>query len=389
MLSPRSPRLRYGAGAAGGLLLLGAVLVAPYGSGPARSAAADTLPATPAAGLTAEPGSGTETEAEALRAKVDALSTEVARLAGDEDEALAGRLGGERGGFTVAYGPPIAYVGPDDVVYEFAVGDEPAITGRVTATFDDGRATRLVVVPDRPLDQPLDEPADADWGADEAPPALTAFLPADVDLAADEIDPLDVDEVTGASDALAAATGGAEVGACPPAGGTGFVAAFTRPTEETISAITLAASSGGGGLAAGELVGADQGRTRDGASAVANSSLGGVVTVNGIRVQAFNARPDAEVEGAAPSEGSLYAVEVEIANDGRRPLPYQPSDFVLVDGDGNELSASCGGVEPGITSGEIAAGEAVSGWVTFVVPDGFAPERFVFLGPDARVGFGL
>lgn len=380
LLSGRSPRLRYGAGALAGLLVLGGALSAPLGLGLSRSgvAAADV-------GGTPAPAAA---EIEDLRSQVSALSTEVARLTGEENEALAARLGGERGGFTVAYGPPIAYLGPDDVVYEYEVSDgEPALAGRVTASFAEGRATRLVVVPDRPFEKPLDEADAADWDPAEAMTPIRAFLPGDAE--AESVDLAEVDEFTGASEALAGALGAADAGACTPSGGTGFVVSLTRPTAETISTIILEATEGGGGIAAGELVEPDQGRTRGGASAVANSSLGGVVTVNGIRVQAFNSRPDAEVEGVTPDEGSFYAVEVEIENDGQRPLRYQPSDFVLVDADGQELSAGCGGVEPVVESGEIAPGEAVSGWVTFVLPDGFEPTRFVFLGPDARVGFDL
>lgn len=377
----------FGGGLAVLALILLVVVTGPMAAGSGRAADVGGD-----AGGTATPtGEGTPAEVEELRSQVAALSTEVARLAGDEDETLAGRLGGERGGFTVAYGPPLAYLGPDDVVYEVAE------VGRLTAGFVDERARRLVVVPDRPEEKPSDEADPADWSLAEAEEVALRFAPADAAfgeeglataLAAtgDEAEP-----ATGSSEALAVVAAPLEAGACPTAGGQTFGVAFTRPTEETVSAITLELAAGdGGAVAAGELVEAEDGRTRGGASAVANSSLGGVVTVNGIRVEAFNTRADAEVEGVdAPAEGNLFAVEIAVENGTERALGYQPSDFVLVDPDGRELSAACGGVEPAIAIGELAPGEALEGWVTFVLPEEFEPERFVFLAADARVGFEL
>jgi len=382
----RSRIATVGLGAAGGVALVGALLAAAVGSG---VAGADTA-ASPTAvsvelGAATPPAAGQEVED--LRAQVSALSTEVARLAGDEDEALAGRLGGERGGFTVAYGAPVAYVGPDDVVYQYQVGEEGR-TGRVTAFFEEGRAQRLVVVPDRPEAKPLDEPDEADWSPEEALEVATAFLPGDAALAEAEVDPAAVEEVGGTSEALAAAVAPEAPGACPPAGGAGFNVLFTRPTDETVSAVTLETAAGGPTLAAGELVEADQGRTQRGGSARANSSLGGNVTANGVRISATDTRPDAAVENA-PAEGSVYAVQVEIENGTNASLAYQPSDFVLVADDGRELSASCGGLEPAIAAGELAPGEAIDGWVSFVVPEDFTPERFVVLTANARVGFEL
>jgi hypothetical protein len=377
----KNDRTTAGVGIAGTALLTATLVLA----GGARLGLAQDA-ATPAA---SDPAAVAEATADALRDEVAALSTEVARLAGDEDETLTGRLGGERGGFTVAHGAPVAYVGPDDVVYEFAAGDDPAVAGRVTASFADGRAERLVIVPDRPLDKALDEPDEADWAPETAAAAVTAFLPEDAAYDDGELDLAGAEEATGSSEALAAATAPSEPGACPTAGGAAFTLSVTRPTEETISAVTVELASGGaaGTLAAGELVEGDQGRTRGGASAVANSSLGGVVTVNGLRVEAFNVRPDAEVEGVDPGEGTLFAVELAVENGTERAISYQPGDFVLVDGEGRELSASCGGLEPVIAAGELAPGDSLEGWVTFVLPDDFEPERFVFLAADARVGF--
>ena len=49
----------------------------------------------------------------------------------------------------------------------------------------------------------------------------------------------------------------------------------------------------------------------------------------------------------------------------------------------------CGGVDPAITSGTVAAGETLEGWVTFQVPSNFTPTRVVFSASNALVGFNF
>jgi hypothetical protein len=364
-----------------GALLVGAI-VAYTTDGGAQPGAAQDAAETPEATATR---AAEEAELADLRTQVAELSTEVARLSG-AGEAVLGRLGGARGGFAEEYGEPVTFVGPDQAIYD--VSD----VGRLTATFADGLAKQLVVVPPRPPDKPIDEADSADWTLDQAREIARRFAPADATF--DEELPGDVSGVVeaGSSEALATALGPAadEAAACPPAAGSGaFTITFTQPTAETVSAITLAAAAAPSELPTTEVTPADQGRTGRGGGAVANSSLGGTVTVNGIRAQAHGARSDVEGTRAPAADHRFYAVEATIANQTDRPLAYDLVDFVLVDDQGRELTAICGGAEPAITRGELAPGDEVEGWITFQVPVDFTPTRFVYLVDSAKIGFNL
>lgn len=328
-------------------------------------------------------------ELDGLRTQVAGLSTEVARLSG-EATTLAGRLGGDRAGFDAAYGAPTSFVGDDQVGYE------TESFGRLTVTFADGIARRLVASPDRPVDKAGSEADPADWTTDEAREIAAGLAPEDAEL--DEEQPNeDGDQVTatGSSAALAGVAATATEFGCPATLAT-FSATFTMPTAETVSAITLESTSetllASADPAAEGDDGDEESNASGGGGAVANSSLGGTVTVNGVQVQALSVRRDAEGE-TAPAAGSSYlAVEVTIGNGSDGTLGYEPTHFLLVDDGGQELAAVCGGVEPAITGGELAAGDETEGWVSFAVPAGFEPERFVYLvegSTRTRVGFGL
>lgn len=327
-----------------------------------------------------------EAELTELRGQVAALSTEVARLAGPDQTGLAGRLGGDRAGFSDTYGEPVAFFGPDDVLYD--VGD----VGSLAVSFVDDRAKRLVVSAPRPPAKAMDEADDADWTVDEARRIAAGFAPADADLP-DDGTPTDDGNlvISGTSPSLAA--GGGELGAgdCPPPGETGaFTVRFTMPTRDTVSSIVLEAATTTDGFGPATSVPAASGRTTGGGGAVANSSLGGTVVVNGVRVVASQARIDAESPRPLTEGTQLVSVDLAIENMTNGPLGYQPADFVLVGQDGTELVAVCGGTEPSITAGELVAGETIEGWVSFIIPEGFDPERFVYLvggTTSVRVGF--
>lgn len=314
-----------------------------------------------------------EAELADLRTRVAELSTEVAGLGGNDEEALAGRLGGQRAGFDEAYGEPTGFVGEDQV--EYAVPD----VGRLTATFEDGRAVRLVASPERPADKPTSEPDAADWDLERAQEIVDRFAPLDAELAEPErARPAEGREAAGESPTLAegAATPEASDG-CPAADGGAFTVSYTTPTRQTVSAVTLELIAGGAAPAPDEpltrLAGDGGGITR------ARSSLpSGVTNVNGVAVQGVQARLDAEGTGAA--DGSSYvAVELTIENRTEDDLAYEPEHFVLTDEEGRELPAVCGGVEPAITTGVLAPGEAVEGWVSFLVPEGFEPDQINYL----------
>ncbi|MDP9365539.1 MAG: DUF4352 domain-containing protein [Chloroflexota bacterium] len=387
-------RTMLGLGAAGALLIL--ILVATVSGarpGTRASSAQDAATPTSLANVrVVQAGAGTpspqdpgadatatraaeEAELADLRTRVAGLSTEVARLGGtgavEDEAALAGRLGGQRGGFDAAYGPAVASSGDDEVAY-----DVPDV-GRATVTFDDGRAVQVVVSPDRPADKPVSEEDPADWSLARAQEIAASFAPEDADLPEPErARPAEGRESSGESRALAdAATPTAD--ACPVEETGAFTVDYTTPTRNTVSVVTLTLRGG----AAAE---PDPPLTRlpgpGGSVTRVRSSLpSGLTNVNGVTLRGIQARLDAEGEEPAGENGRYVAVELEIENGTIRELVYEPEHFVLTDAEGRELLAACGGVERAILAGELAPGESVAGWVSFLVPEDFDPEAFTYL----------
>jgi hypothetical protein len=325
-----------------------------------------------------------EAEIADLRNRVAALSTRVAALGGADVEAVAGRLGGSRAGFDDIYGRPIAFLAPGEVSY-----DVPAV-GRVTVTFTDDQATSIVLSPPRPSDLPLDQRDAADWPEETALAEASRYFPVDAAVApAVETDTALT--VTGTSEALTAAMTPADELGCPVSGATPFTATFTRAGPGTISAAVIeTAPPGDASLLPREPVPPEEGQLSQGGSrAIANSSLGGTVSINGIQAVATSARPDAQGPRPSPAGYQLYTVDLHLENQSAQPLTYELSDFILVDRRGNEATAICGGVEPAITRGDLAPGDALEGVVTFEVPERFRADRLVVLLYGARVGFQL
>ena len=157
------------------------------------------------------------------------------------------------------------------------------------------------------------------------------------------------------------------------------------PDPDHVAAIELAL---GDPIAAPSVADAG-GRANRGAGAVANSSLGGVVSVNGLRIEATQARDRAEGARPAAAGQGWFAVELTVENGARRPISFALADFVLVDAAGNELTAVCGGADPMFPLAEIGRGDVAEGWVSFQVPADFQPQRLVVLAPNARVGFDV
>lgn len=307
-------------------------------------------------------------ELTALRTQVAALSTEVARLGGADPEAVAGRLGGGRAGFEDAYGAATAYIGDDQAVYAVAG------IGRVTVTFDEGRAVRLVVSPDRPVETPSDEPDDADFDLDEARRVAIDFAPSDAELGEFDFGAVDAPVATGTSDALVGDGGTPPAGACPPTGAGGGVAvSLTTPTEETVSAVTLERVADVPLVAPTPAPATDR-DTSGGVTSARVSLSGGSTAINGIRVSGVQSRQ----EGDGGEDGRTLAVELSIANQTDGDLLLDPSHFVLIDGRSREVPAGCGGVEPSLVGQEIASGDETQGWVTFPVPDRFSPRQMVY-----------
>jgi len=361
-----------------GLLALGAAIARPA-SEAQLMAAQEATPGT----------EGTPTavagEVDDLRERVSELSTQVAELGGADQEALKGRLGGSRAGFDDLYGRPAAYVAPHEVMY--AVPD----VGRVTVLFAGDKATSIILTPTRAPDLPFDQPDPADWAQDAALTIATRFYPADAVTAAPADSGGATFAVSGSSQALTGAITPADTQGCPASGATAFTASFTRTSAGAISAIVIeTAPPSDTTLLPVEPVPPEQGQlSQGGTRAMANSSLGGTVSVNGVTVVATSAQPNATGPRAVPAGYQLYTVNLRIENQTAQPLPYELSNFILVDRKGNEATAICGGVEPAITRGELAAGNGIDGVVTFEVPEGYRAVRFVVLVNGARAGFNL
>lgn len=317
------------------------------------------------------PGATVTREAEAaeltaLRTQVAALSTEVALLGGADESAVGGRLGGRRAGFEAAYGAPTAYVGDDQAVYAVAG------VGRVTVTFEEDRAVRLIVSPDRPVEIPSDEPDPADFDLTRAEQVAADFAPSDAELA--EFDPEAADGVvaSGTSDALLGGADAPDTGSCETAGSGAFTVSLMMPSEETVSAVVLERAADAATAAPTPAPAVE--RETSGGRAVVRVGLGGSASVQGIRVEGVQIRRDGEVG----ESGATLAIELAIANDADGDLLLDPSHFVLVDNREREVPAVCGGVEPFLNGEEIASGESIRGWVTFVLPDRFSPSQVTY-----------
>lgn len=363
------PRLALPLGTA---VLAGAVLLIGLGPGSVafEGSAADTA-GTPVAATD-------DAYVADLQTRVADLSTRVAELGGADVAELEGRLGGSRSGFDARFGAPVAYLGGGTVQYEV-----PEI-GRVSVTFVDGIAQQVTAVPPRPAGLPLEEPDPADWSLARAGEVAAELVPADATLA--ESGAAAVPEA-GSSAILGQATTVTDEAGCVVGSRQSFSIAATAPNEESVSSLALALDTEAAALAATEPE--RGGRSNRSASAVVNQSLGGVASVNGLVIQTFDLEEG--VEGARPPAPgqTLVAVELAIENGSRRAARFAESDFLLVDAEGREVSAICGGAEPAIVPIEIGRGDSVEGWVTFQVPEDFVPERFVILAPGARVGYEL
>lgn len=362
------PIARMLAAGVAGFVMVGALWVARPEVGPAGAQSSD--PATPVAAFE-------EARMADLQTRVADLSTQVAELGGADDAALAGRLGGQRAGFDALYGAPVAYLGPGQVQY-----DVPGV-GRTAVTFADGIADRIAIVSPRPPDLPLAEADAGDWTPDRAREIASAFAPADAPLPPDFAIAPELAAFT--STALGAATATADAAGCVAAGPRAFSVTAAMPDADHVAAVELVL----GDPVAAPSVAESGGRANRGAGAVANSSLGGVVSVNGLRIEATQARDRADGARPAAEGQSWFAVELMVENGARRPVSFALADFVLVDVAGNELTAVCGGADPMFPLAEIGRNDAAEGWVSFQVPADFQPQQLVVLAPNARVGFDV
>jgi len=90
--------------------------------------------------------------------------------------------------------------------------------------------------------------------------------------------------------------------------------------------------------------------------------------------------PDAQI---IPARGAMYAVDVTIAAQSGTTV-FNGFFFVARDQDGVPIAPAVGAVKPGITSGQLAAGQAVAGHVAFDVPEGKSITQVVLRDPQGK-----
>ena len=303
-----------------------------------------------------------------LESRISALATEIAQLAGPEDEVVVGRLGGRREGFDQRFGRPVAFL--DDGTVTFAL-ENGLLLDLATA---DGRATSVVI---RTADGTALTP-------DAALNTLALVVPADVIIVGSPAS--EMSTMTLQSDALGRARAKRDRTGCSATAANGFTVAYAYSGDGTIASVTTAVTES-------EVIAMPQptkgDRSARGASAVANTSLGGVVAVNGLKIRVLDVDRAPSLEAPLPDDTTAVAFKVEFTNDSRRPLRLSPENALVVDADAMELVAICAGPQPSLIPAEIAPGETVTGWITFAIPADFVAQRFVLQSDDVRVGFSL
>jgi len=91
--------------------------------------------------------------------------------------------------------------------------------------------------------------------------------------------------------------------------------------------------------------------------------------------------PDAQI---IPAKGSMYAVDVTIAAQTGTTM-YNGFYFVARSADGSTIAPAVGAVKPGITSGELPAGQKIDGHVAYDVPTGKAITAVGLRDPKGKM----
>ena len=91
--------------------------------------------------------------------------------------------------------------------------------------------------------------------------------------------------------------------------------------------------------------------------------------------------PDAQI---IPAKGSMYAVDVTIAAQTGTTM-YNGFYFVARAADGSTIAPAVGAVNPGITSGELPAGQKIDGHVAYDVPAGKAITAVGLRDPKGKM----
>ena len=89
---------------------------------------------------------------------------------------------------------------------------------------------------------------------------------------------------------------------------------------------------------------------------------------------------DAQIIAA---KGTMYSVDVTIVSQSGTTI-FNGFYFVARDQDGASIAPAVGSVKPGITSGQIAAGQNVTGHVAFDVPEGKSITQVALRDPQGK-----
>jgi hypothetical protein len=84
-----------------------------------------------------------------------------------------------------------------------------------------------------------------------------------------------------------------------------------------------------------------------------------------------------------PARGTMYAVDVTIVAQSGTTV-FNGFFFVAGDQDGATVAPAVGAVKPGITSGQLAAGQTVAGHIAFDVPEGRSITQVALRDPQGK-----
>lgn len=91
--------------------------------------------------------------------------------------------------------------------------------------------------------------------------------------------------------------------------------------------------------------------------------------------------PDAQI---IPAKGTMYAVDVTIAAQ-TGTTTYNGFYFVAKAADGSTIAPAVGAVRPGITAGQLPAGQKTDGHVAYDVPDGKTVTAILLRDPHGKL----
>lgn len=110
------------------------------------------------------------------------------------------------------------------------------------------------------------------------------------------------------------------------------------------------------------------------------------VTYEGATAQytVANLRPVPADAQIIPAKGTMYAVDVTIAAQTGTTI-YNGFYFVAKAADGTTIAPAVGAVRPGITSGQLPAGQKVDGHVAYDVPQGKSITAVMLRDPHGNL----